>query len=133
MKPPFKSQDDLIDLGPEVKSYIYQTIIEFEPYSTPQTQVSVIAKNPLRLRKQLLEDGVDIPKQKLQKMWRISISIFENGARVEQEALHENILEAIKAAKDKILKVLGDMQDRAISSSDRQQQINDARQNVWLH
>jgi hypothetical protein len=133
MKPPFKSQDDLVDLGPEVKSYIYQTILEFQPFSTPQTIVAVVAKNPMRIYKRLQEAGKEIPKEKLKKMWRICISLHEDGSKVEEEGMHEDILQAIRIAKENLLRLLGELQDEAISSSDRTQQINEARTSTQVH
>jgi hypothetical protein len=133
VKPPFKSQDELVDLGPEVKSYIYQTILEFQPYSTPQTVVAVVAKNPMRLYKSLQEAGDEISKEKLKKMWRICISLHEDGSKVEHEGVHEDIMHAIRIAKENLLKLLVELQDEAISNSDRTQQINVARQNTQIH
>ncbi|PIS11607.1 MAG: hypothetical protein COT73_03040 [Bdellovibrio sp. CG10_big_fil_rev_8_21_14_0_10_47_8] len=133
METPFKSQLNLEDVDPEVKSFIYQTIMEFEPFTTPDTVVAVIAKDPLKLITQLEADGVNYDRTELRKMYRISISLSEDGARIEEEGLHESIFEAIKIAKDKLVKVLSEMQDSAISSQDRTVQINSALQNGTVH
>ena len=133
MKTPLKSNLDLDNLSPEVKSYIYQTISEFEPFTTPETMIAVVAKDPLRLISRLEADGVDYDRTELKKMYRISISLSEDGAKLEEEGLHEDIYQAIKIAKDKLLKVLSEMQDSAISSQDRTQQINQALANGTIH
>lgn len=53
-------------------------------------------------------------------MHRISISLTEDGAKIEEEALHEDIFTAIRQAKDKLLVILAEMQDQAITNQDRQ-------------
>jgi ribosome-associated translation inhibitor RaiA len=124
METPFKSNFDLSHVSPEVKSYIYQTIMEFEPYTTPETIVAVIAKDPLKLISQLEAEGTDYDRVELKKMYRISISLSEEGAKIEEEGLAENIYDAIRIAKDKLVKVLSEIQDNVISNQDRTIQIN---------
>ena len=133
MKTPLQSNLDLDNISPEVKSYIYQAISEFEPFTTPETLIAVIAKDPLKLITQLEADSVDYDRTELKKMYRISISLSEDGAKLEEEGLHEDIYKAIKIAKDKLLKVLSEMQDSAISTQDRAMQINEALSNGTVH
>jgi hypothetical protein len=124
METPFKSSFDLSNVSPEVKSYIYQTILEFEPFTTPETVVAVVAKDPLKLISQLEADEQDCDRTELKKMYRISISLVEEGTKIEEEGLAEDIYDAIKIAKDKLIAVLGEIQDSVISSQDRTVQIN---------
>lgn len=124
METPFKSSFDLSNVSPEVKSFIYQTILEFEPYTTPETVVAVVAKDPLKLISQLEADGQDYDRTELRQMYRISISLMEDGAKIEEEGLAEDIFEAIKMAKEKLIKVLSEIQDSVVSNQDRTQQIN---------
>jgi len=114
MDTPFKPQIDLNDVGPEVRAYIYQTITEFEPFMTPETVVSVIAKEP--------KDKSILNKT----MYRIGISLKEDGTKLEEEGVHEDLCEAIRIAKEKMLKTLNEIQDSVVSSSDRQNQIQGA-------
>jgi ribosome-associated translation inhibitor RaiA len=124
METPFKSSFDLSNVSPEVKSYIYQTILEFEPYTTAETVVAVVAKDPLKLISQLEADGQDCDRTELKRMYRISISLMEDGAKIEEEGLAEDIYDAIKIAKDKLVAVLSEIQDSVVSSQDRTVQIN---------
>lgn len=117
---------DMQNVGPEVKSYIYQTLAEFEPFTTAQTTVAVIAKDPLRLITRLENEGVEFDRKKLKTMFRISITLMEDGSKLEEEGLHENIFEAIKMAKDKLLKQLNEIQDQIISNQERKIQIDSA-------
>jgi ribosome-associated translation inhibitor RaiA len=129
----FKPKIDLQNLGPEVKSYILQALMEFEPFTTPQTTVAVVAKDPIALISREGEENADehgfgdLPvKSKLKKMFRISITLTEDGGSLSAEGLHEDIYQAIKMAKDKLLVILNQIQDDIISSSDRHQQIKHA-------
>lgn len=133
METPFKSAHNLETVDPEVKSYIYQTILEFEPYCTPNTQVAVIAKDPLKLISRFEAEGNEYDRSDLKKMHRISITLSEDGTKLEEEGLHESIFEALKIAKDKLVKVLSEIQDSVISNQDRAVQINSARQNTGVH
>jgi len=129
----FKPQIDLQNLAPEVKSYIFQSLMDFEPFTTPQTQVAVVAKDPLALLINEDDENVvdhghgEIPaRKKLRKMYRISITLSEDGGTLSAEGLHEDIYEAIKIAKNKLLVTLNEIQDEVISNSERHQQIRTA-------
>ena len=126
MDSPTKPKIELKNISPEVKSYIYQVITEFEPFSTPNTLVKVVAKDPLQLLSQTDEDTEVPNKQKLKKMHRICIILSEEGTEISEEALHEDIFEAIKIAKDKLVSQLTQIQDDIISSQDRHVQIKTA-------
>lgn len=139
MDTPLKREIQIENLGPEVTSYIYQIILEFEPFTTPDTMVSVVAKNPLELIKfsAPIDDSDDttvlhadhgaLPaKAELKKMFRIAISLTEEGQTIQAEGLHANIYEAITAAKNKLLKTLNEIQNDVISNQDRHAQIKHA-------
>jgi ribosome-associated translation inhibitor RaiA len=132
-KTPFISELEMKNVGPEVKSYVYQTIMEFEPFTTPETTVAVVAKDPLKLISQLEANGVDYDRTQLKKMHRICISLTEDGAKIEEEAMHEDIFAAIRQAKDKLLLILSEMQDQAITNQDRTAQINTVLSNGTIH
>ncbi|MFN9067282.1 MAG: hypothetical protein ACK5V3_08650, partial [Bdellovibrionales bacterium] len=46
-----------IDDNPEIRSFVYQQILEFEPYVTPQTVVAVIARDPMKLAQKMEAAG----------------------------------------------------------------------------
>lgn len=102
-----------IEETPEVKSFIYQQIVEFEPFLTPSSLVSVISKN----------DETPKNKKKADKIHRVLISIKENGVRLEEEGSSENIYEAILEAKSKLYQKLVSIQDSIISEKDRMAHI----------
>ena len=60
MKKAFNPEVLMQNLGPEVKSFIYQTILDFEPFSTPETVISVVAKNPLELLSQVDDEAGNV-------------------------------------------------------------------------
>ncbi len=115
-----------LDENPEIRSFVYQQILEFEPYVTPQTIVAVIAKDPLKVRSKLLAEGQEISKKELSKMYRIAITLKEDGSQIQEEALHTDIFEAIKMAKQKLIQKLEAIQEHVLSQSDRIEQINQA-------
>jgi ribosome-associated translation inhibitor RaiA len=123
----------LLETDPEVKSYIYQQIAELEAFVTEDTIVSVIARDPRKLAIQLETDGKEIPLDKLRKMHRVAIVLKEGDTQIQEEGLHENVFEAIRAAKNALLQRLAAIQDQVITNQDRMAQINDALQNNQLH
>ena len=130
----FKPKIHLENVEPEVKSYIYQSIMEFQPFVTPETVVKVIAKDPLKLLSQNDSNGVDLPEhKKLRQMYRIAISLTEDGTKVEEEALHDDIFEAIRLAKEKLIATLSQIQNEMISAQDRQDQINRSLAGGMVH
>ncbi|MEY4615745.1 MAG: hypothetical protein RJB66_705 [Pseudomonadota bacterium] len=117
-----KSNAVPIEESPEVKSFIYQQIADFEPFLTESSLISVISKN---------QDDfgyVNDPSKHT-----ISISIKENGVSLEEEGTSENIYEAILEAKNKLFKKLVSIQDSVISQKDRLAQILSAKSNVYIH
>ncbi len=130
MEAPFKSHFDISEIEPEAKSYIYQTIQEFEPFTTPNTLVSVVAKDPLKLIPHLEANGQDVNRSEWKTKFRISITLSEDGSKIEQEAVGDTLIEAVRLAKDKLLKILNELQDKAISNQDRTVQINSILQHT---
>lgn len=124
---------ELIEHNPEVKSFIYQQIVDFEPFVTPQTVVAVVARDPNELSLQYEADGKDFEPEDLKNLYRIAIVLTENGTSVEAEGVHKDIYEAIKLAKNELLKELITIQDSVISQQDRIIEINHYMQSHNLH
>lgn len=123
----------VLETDPEVKSFIYQQIMEFEPYVTPQTVVAVLARDPRKLAIQLETEGRHIPPEELKKMYRIAIVLKEGDTKIQEEALHSNVYTAISMAKDKLILRLAEIQDQVVTNQERMSQINEALQNNQLH
>lgn len=113
-----------IEESPEVKSFIYQQIADFEPFLTASSLVSVVAKNQEEFN-EFGDPGTGVH--------RIVISIKENGVILEEEGSSPNIYEAILEAKNKLYKKLVSIQDSVVSQKDRIAQILSIRSNTYLH
>lgn len=124
---------ELIEHNPEVKSFIYQQIVDFEPFVTPETVIAVVARNPEDLILQYESEGREFNKEDLDKLYRISIMLTESGTTIEAEGVHEDIYEAIKLAKENLIKELITIQDSVVSQQDRLIEINHYLQNPNLH
>lgn len=121
------------ETSPEVRSFIYQQLVDLEPYLSASTQVNVITKNPLGLVVHLESEGIDIPKSKLKKMHRVAIIITDEGAKLEAEGLHEDLIEAVIVAKKKLLSQLGEIQDSVQTQQERVAEINHALAAANIH
>lgn len=131
-KPDSQPHLDLQDVNPEVLSYVYQSLMEFQPYTTESTEMAVIAKDPLKLLNKA-EAGPLPPKKELKKMFRISISLADQGTKIEAEGLDTDIFVAIRIAKDKLLRELESIHDSVVSASERNQQIQSAMGGHSVH
>jgi ribosome-associated translation inhibitor RaiA len=103
---------DLIETSPEVKSYIYQQLVDFQPYVTSDTMVYVIARNPGEL-----PDGADKEEFKLPDesyKHRIAIILQEGDTSIEAEAYHDDIFYAIRLAKDSLIQRLNQIEDEVV-------------------
>ena len=112
---------------------IYQQIAEFDGFVTPQTVVTVVARDPRKLALQYETEGREFSRKDLKKLYRIAIVLNESGTKVEAEGVHEDIYEAITMAKDNLMKQLIDIQDSVISQQDRIIEINHYLQHPILH
>ncbi|WP_413558845.1 hypothetical protein [Bdellovibrio sp. HCB209] len=123
----------LIEENPEVKSFIYQQIAEFDGFVTPETVVTVVARNPKKLALQYEAEGKEFNRRDLSKLYRIAIVLTEGDAKVEAEGVHEDIYLAIKLAKDNLMLRLMEIQDSVVSHQDRLVEINHYLQNQNVH
>jgi ribosome-associated translation inhibitor RaiA len=124
---------ELNEDSPEVKSYIYQQITEFETYITPQTVISVISKDPKKLALQYEADGKEFDLEVLRSHFRISISLSEGDAKITAEGVDKNIFTAVRLAKEELLKKLIAIQEDVVSQQERNMAIHHALQNTMIH
>jgi ribosomal subunit interface protein len=103
---------EIENVEPEVKSYIYQSLSEFEPYTTPTTTVAVIAKS------------LDNAELKRRNFHRISICLMDEGSKIEAEATDQDIFMAIRMAKENLITKLSAIQDSVVTKQERLAQIN---------
>lgn len=125
--------EELIQNDPDIKSFIYQQIAEFQPFVTPTTIAAVVAKDPLKLAMDFEISGEHKSKIDLARLHRISIHLRDQDSQIHEEASHENIFEAIRLAKTKLLGKLVEIQDQVITKEDRMEEIHMALQNNQKH
>lgn len=123
----------LIQNDPDLKSFVYQQIAEFQPYVTASTVAAVIAKDPQKLALELELKGQGRSKSQLAVLHRVAIRLKDGDSTIQDEAHHENIYEAIRLAKEKLINRLDEIQDEVISKKDRIDEINQALQNQTKH
>lgn len=125
--------EQLIQNDPDLKSFVYQQIAEFQPYVTPSTVAAVIAKDPQKLAMEFEVKGQGRSSSQLASLHRVAIRLKDGESTIQQEAHHENIYEAIRLAKEKLLNRLEEIHDEVVSKKDRIDEINQAMQNQTKH
>lgn len=116
-----QNHSGLIETDTEVKSYIYQQVTDFSPFVTPDTVIMVISRNP---KENSLDTEID---RETIYNHRIAIVLQEEGASIEAEAYHNDIYEAIKLAKNKLIHRLSEIQEE-IEENESQMDDSEALQ-----
>lgn len=129
-----KTTSDLLETDPNLKSYIYQQLAEFNAYITPETMVYVLARDPHEKSSNTVEDDLDTEQynKKIYKN-RIVIILQEGDGTLEAEAFHDDIYEAIKMAKEALIQQLLEIQEQIESPQDRLRAIREASENRQIH
>lgn len=154
-----KNTLDLIENDPEIKSYIYQQIQDFNSFVTPETLVMVIARDPLgrydqpepemvstdmeTLPNQLetdfddddgdFIDEDDITDEMRKSRYRIAVVLKDGDHAIEAESFNDDIFEAIRLSKEALIAKLIEIQEEIESPQDRMKAIQQASENKPIH
>ena len=121
----------LLESNKEIKSYINQQILDFEPFISPDTTILVIARDPAL--KDQDETEIESPGVVKNCAHRIVIILKEDDSSIEAEAFHDDIFAAIKLAKDKLVEDLLAIQNEMENSPDRLNAIQQAGGSNQIH
>lgn len=134
---------DLLETDPEIKSYIYQQIHDFGPFVTPETMVMVLARDPeisysSELETESVDEQMEFEEHEKEALaahykYRIVIILKEGDSSIEAEAFHNDIYEAIRLAKEKLLARLIEIRDEVESPQERMKAIREASDNTQIH
>ena len=139
-----KNTLDLLEADPEIKSYIYQQIHDFNPFVTPETLVMVIARDPraaysAEFETRDVDDAIyDYEAEEQSALaqgckFRIAIVLKEGDSAIEAEAFHNDVFEAIKLAKEKLMVRLVEIRDEVESPQERIKAIKEASDDTQIH
>ena len=136
-----KNTLDLLETDPEVKSFIYQQIVDFNAFVTPETLVMVIARDPNANYITEDEESEELSQYEIEEQegvqknykYRIAIVLKDGESSIEAEAFHDDLFEAIKAAKNILIEKLLEIQEEIESPQDRLNAIKDASENKQVH
>lgn len=99
-----------VENDPELKAYIYQNLVDLQPYLAPESQVAVL------IGQDSGEDG-DLPRHAL------TLVATLGGYRLEAKGQDEDIYAAFMMAKRKMLSQLEDWHTTSSDSSARDNEI----------
>jgi hypothetical protein len=143
-----KTTLDLLETDPEVKSFIYQQILDFNPFVTPETLVMVIARDPntsylSEAEAEVIteEDSEFFDRHRVEEEtaiaskfnYRIAVILKDGDGQIEAEAFANDIFEAIRSAKDRLVERLVQIQEEIESPQERLNAIKDASDNKLIH
>lgn len=127
-----KGASEDLESNKEIKSYINQQILDFEPFITSSTLILVIARDP-QLCACDLDIEIEAPEKLKPANHRIVIILKEGEISLEAEAFHDNIFEAIKLAKEKLVIELLAIQNEIENSQERLMAIQQAGNPNQVH
>lgn len=122
---------EILETDPEVKSFIYQQILDFNQFVTPETLVMVLARDPSLTYLDEEDEEESAIEEKYN--YRIAIVLKDGESSIESEAYHDDIFEAIRLAKDMLVGRLVEIQAELESPQDRLTAIKDASENKQIH
>lgn len=139
-----KNTVDLLESDPEIKSYIYQQILDFNPFVTPETLVMVVARDPTATYladTQDSEDEAEVVGDSFAEeaalaegfKYRIAIILKDGDSAIEAEAFNNDVFEAIRLAKEKLVARLIEIQEEMEKPADRIKAILEATDNTQIH
>lgn len=131
-----KTTTELIETNPEIKSFIYQQILEFDPFVTPETLILVIARDPNQSdpdSNSEFSDDEQADSSHKTGLHRIAIVLKEDDSSLEAEAFHEDIYQAIKLAKEKLILELIEIQNEVENPTERLAAIIQAGSASQIH
>ncbi len=131
-----KTTVDLLETDPEIKSYIYQQILDFNPFVTPETLVLVVARDPSGVYDH--DDTLGPADENMdfsisQFKYRIAIILKDGESSIEAEAFSNDVFEAIRLAKEKLVVRLLEIQEEMEKPADRIKAILEATDNTQIH
>ena len=143
-----KTTLDLLETDPEVKSFIYQQILDFNPFVTPETLVMVIARDPnISYLSEVADEDISeedsefFEQHRLEEesaissqfKYRIAVILKDGDGQIEAEAFANDIFDAIRSAKDRLVERLVQIQEEIESPQERMNAIKDASENKLIH
>lgn len=141
-----KNTLDLLESDTEVKSYIYQQLHDFSPFVTPDTLVMVIARDPTASYAVETADPNTDNSDEIVSLtteepnlneaaykYRIAVILKEGDSAIEAEAFHNDVFEAVRLAKEKLLGRLIEIREEVESPQDRIKAIKEASDNTKIH
>ena len=141
-----KNTVDFLESDPEIKSYIYQQILDFNPFVTPETLVMVVARDPSTLYANEARPGADEEGFETESLhsneeesvagkfkYRIAIILKDGESAIEAEAFNNDIFEAIRLAKENLVARLIEIQEEMEKPADRIKAILEATDNTQIH
>lgn len=106
----------------ETQAYIYQQITELEDFLVEQSNVTVLQKNAKKMVKKLKRDG-DVDDD-FTAEYCYEFILEEGGNKIASYGLADHPFDAIKLAKEKMLKQLIMMQDEVITNAEHINTVN---------
>lgn len=112
------------EMDPELKAYIYQHLMDIQPYLLANAQVAVLVTRA--------EEDSQIEND--DKDYLVTLVATLNDGRMEAEGQHGDIYEAFNKAKDTMIHQLAEIQNSMMDPAEREVEVRAALDGTYtLH
>lgn len=113
------------EMDPELKAYIYQHLMDIQPYLVANAQVAVLV--------QRAEDEISHSENEEQD-YLVTLVATLNEGRMEAEGQDQNIYEAFNKAKEAMIHQLSEIQNSMMDPAEREVEVSAALNGTYtLH
>lgn len=113
------------EMDPELKAYIYQHLMDIQPYLLANAQVAVLVQRAEGETSQIENDEQD---------FLVTLVATLNEGRMEAEGQHEDIYEAFNKAKESMIHQLAEIQNSMMDPAEREVEVRAALNGTYtLH
>jgi ribosome-associated translation inhibitor RaiA len=112
------------EMDPEFKAYIYQHLMDIQPYLIANAQVAVLVQRA---------EG-DVPVDADEPDYLVTLVATLGDGRMEAEGQHEDIYEAFNKAKNNMISQLSEIQNSMLDPAEREVEVRAALNGTYtLH
>lgn len=121
-----KSNGTSHEMDPELKAYIYQHLMDIQPYLLANAQVAVLV--------QRADDDEVSQSENEDPDYVVTLVATLNEGRMEAEGQHGDIYEAFNKAKDAMIHQLAEIQNSMMDPAEREVEVRAALNGTYtLH
>ena len=107
------------EMDPELKAYIYQHLMDLQPYLVNNAQIAVLVQRPTQLDKESLS-------AEHEPEYLVTLTATLDEGKMEAEGYDDDIYQAFIKAKDQMIHHLAEVQNLMMDPAEREVEVRAA-------